>query len=85
MILQSLVIIAFILIIISLGKALFHLVNHKTEEQSQKTFKSLTFRITLSIILFIFLFIAVATSLFKPHGLGSKIHLQKPVQVETTQ
>jgi len=85
MILQSLVIIAFILIIISLGKALFHLVNHKTEEQSQKTVKSLTFRITLSIILFIFLFIAVATSLFKPHGLGSKIHLQKPVQVETTQ
>ena len=85
MILQSLVIIAFILIIISLGKALFHLVNHKTEEQSQKTFKSLTFRITLSIILFIFLFIAVATGLFKPHGLGSKIHLQKPVQVETTQ
>ena len=45
MILQSLVIIAFILIIISLGKALFHLVNHKTEEQSQKTVKSLTFRI----------------------------------------
>jgi O-antigen/teichoic acid export membrane protein len=85
MILQSLVIIAFILIIISLGKALFHLVNHKTEEQSQKTVKSLTFRITLSIILFIFLFIAVATGLFKPHGLGSKIHLQKPVQVETTQ
>ena len=85
MILQSLVIIAFILIIISLGKALFHLVNHKTEELSQKTVKSLTFRITLSIILFIFLFIAVATGLFKPHGLGSKIHLQKPVQSETAQ
>ncbi|MEI8208438.1 MAG: twin transmembrane helix small protein [Methylococcales bacterium] len=85
MILQSLVIIAFILIIISLGKALFHLISHKTEEQSHKTLKSLTFRITLSIILFIFLFIAVATGLFKPHGLGSKMHLQKPVHSETTQ
>ncbi len=85
MILQSLVIIAFILIIISLGKALFHLINHKTEEQSYKTVKSLTFRITLSIILFLFLFIAVATGLFKPHGLGSKIHLQKPVSNEPIQ
>jgi uncharacterized membrane protein len=75
---KSLVIIAFILIIISLGSALFHLVKHKTEEQSEKTVKALTFRITLSILLFIFVFIAVATGIYKPHGLGVKMH--KPAQ-----
>ena len=82
MIIKSVVIIAFILIIISLGSALFHLVNRKTEEQSEKTVKALTFRITLSILLFIFLFIAVATGIFKPHGLGVKIHMQQPAQTD---
>ena len=78
MIIKSLVIIAFILIIISLGSALFHLVNRNTQEQSEKTVKALTFRITLSILLFIFIFIAVATGIYKPHGLGVKMHMQKP-------
>ncbi|MFI3187576.1 MAG: twin transmembrane helix small protein [Methylococcaceae bacterium] len=82
MIIQSIVIIAFMLIIISLGSALFHLVNPKTEQQSKKTVKALTVRITLSILLFIFVFIAVATGLFKPHGLGEKMHMQKPLQTE---
>jgi uncharacterized membrane-anchored protein len=82
MIIKSVVIIAFILIIISLGSALFHLVKHKTEEQSEKTVKALTFRITLSILLFIFVFIAVATGFFKPHGLGVKMQLQKPAQTD---
>ncbi len=82
MIIKSVVIIAFILIIISLGTALFHLVKHKTEEQSEKTVKALTFRITLSILLFIFVFIAVATGIFKPHGLGVKMQLQKPAQTD---
>jgi predicted small integral membrane protein len=82
MIIKSVVIIAFILIIISLGSALFHLVNRKTEEQSEKTVKALTFRITLSILLFIFVFIAVATGIFKPHGLGIKMHMQQPAQTD---
>ncbi len=82
MIIKSVVIIAFILIIISLGSALFHLVNRKTEEQSEKTVKALTFRIALSILLFIFVFIAVATGIFKPHGLGIKVHMQQPAQTE---
>ena len=82
MIIKSIVIIAFILIIVSLGSALFHLVNHKTEEPSEKTVKALTFRITLSILLFIFVFIAVATGIFKPHGLGVKMHMQNPAQTE---
>ena len=85
MIIKSLVIIAFILIIISLGSALFHLVNRKAEEPSEKTVRDLTFRISLSILLFIFLFIAVATGVFKPHGLGEKMHMQKPAQSDRIQ
>jgi hypothetical protein len=80
MIIKIVVIIAFILIIVSLGSALFHLVNRKTEEPSEKTVKALTFRITLSILLFIFVFIAVATGIFKPHGIGAKMHMEKPAQ-----
>ena len=83
MIIKSVVIIAFILIILSLGSALFHLINRKPGEQSEKTVKALTFRITLSILLFVFVFIAVATGIFKPHGLGVNMHLQKPVQTDS--
>jgi hypothetical protein len=82
MIIKSVVIFAFTLIIISLGSALFHLVNRKTEEQSKKTVKALTFRITLSILLFIFVFIAVTTGMLKPHGLGIKMHMQQPAQTD---
>ena len=82
MIIQSIVIITFLLIIISLGSALFHLISHKSEEQSKKTVKSLTFRITLSIILFIFIFIAFSTGLIKPHGVGANIIRQHSTPVE---
>lgn len=78
MIIKSIVIIAFILIIISLGSALFHLVKHKDQEHSEKTAKALTFRIAISLVLFIFVFIALATGLVSPHGIGARIH-QAPV------
>ena len=84
MIIQSIVVIAFILIIFSLGSALFHLVRHESQEHSKKTAKSLTYRILLSIVLFIFLFIAIATGLLKPHGIGSVMHPNKPAQTEST-
>lgn len=74
MIIKTIIIIAFVLIIISLGSALFHLVKHHSSEQSAKTVKALTFRITLSIILFIFLFLAFATGIFKPNGIGMQMH-----------
>jgi len=82
MIIKSLIIIAFILILISLGSALYHLVNRKSGDQSQKTLRDLTFRIGLSMLLFIFLFIAVATGIFEPHGLGEGMQMHKPVQTE---
>ncbi|MCX7102445.1 MAG: twin transmembrane helix small protein [Methylobacter sp.] len=82
MIIKSVVIIAFILIIISLGSALFYLLNPKTKAQSKKTVKALTFRIGLSLMLFIFIFIAVATGLYEPQGIGSRIHNNQQVQTD---
>ena len=81
---KAIVVIAFVLIIISLGLALFSLVTHKPEEQSKKTVKALTFRITLSIILFIFVFIAIATGILKPHGIGAKLQMKKSAEIEST-
>lgn len=77
MLIKSFVIIAFILIIISLGSALFHLVKHKDEEQSHKTVKALTFRIGLSVVLFILIFLAYATGLIKPQGIGARMQQLK--------
>lgn len=83
MIIQSIVTIAFILIIISLGSALYHLVKHQSQEHSEKTAKALTVRISLSVILFIFVFILIATGLYKPHGIGTRMHLKKTGQMES--
>lgn len=66
-------IIIFIAILASLGSALFHLVKPGDAEHSQKTAKALTYRIGLSLVLFILLFIAFATGLFKPSGIGARI------------
>ncbi len=66
--------IAFLLIIVSLGTALFHLV--KNPQQSDKTVKALSMRIGLSLLLF--LFIAIATGLIEPHGIGANMQRQKP-------
>ncbi|MDP3010306.1 MAG: twin transmembrane helix small protein [Methylococcales bacterium] len=79
---KIIVILAFILIIISLGSALFHLIRPKSEEESEKTVKALTFRIVLSLVLFIFVFIMVATGLYKPQGIGAGMLMQKPVATE---
>ncbi|MCD2451766.1 twin transmembrane helix small protein [Methylicorpusculum oleiharenae] len=73
MIIKILIGIAFIGIILSLGSALFHLVK-RTEENSTKTVNALTVRITLSVLLFIFIFIAVVTGLIEPHGIGARLH-----------
>ena len=80
MLFKTLFIIAFLLIIISLGSALFHLVKHQGELESKKTLKALTVRIGLSIALFVMLFIAVATGLIKPHGIGARVAIQEQVK-----
>ena len=75
-------IILFIIILISLGSALFHLVTRKDQDQSKKTAKALTVRIGLSLFLFIMLFIAYATGLVKPEGIGARMQMlkQNPIQ-----
>ena len=57
---KILVLIVFLLILFNLGVALFHLVHPKDAEHSQKTVKALTFRIGLSLLLFIALVIAIS-------------------------
>jgi putative copper export protein len=74
----------FLLIIFSLGSALYHLVKHKEDASSERTVRALTFRIGISVVLFIFVFILVATGVIKPHGIGSKIHPQIQTTPENT-
>lgn len=74
MFIKTLIIIAFLAIIASLGSALFHLVKHKDTANSQKTLKALTFRIGLSVVLFILVVILTATGVIEPSGIGSRIH-----------
>ena len=74
MLIKTLIIVAFLTIIVSLGSALFHIVKHKNDEDSRKTAKALTLRIGLSLGLFILLFIALATGLIQPHGIGARMH-----------
>ena len=73
--LKILIILVFLTIVISLGAALFHLIKHK--ETSAKTIKALTYRISISLALFIALSIALMTGLIKPTGIGMQMQLQK--------
>jgi hypothetical protein len=63
---KYLVIAILILILISLGKALFHLSSSKPE-QSGKMVKALGFRIALSVLLFLLLLIAYSRGWIEPH------------------
>lgn len=54
-------------ILSSLGAGLYYLV--KDRGKSDKTVKALTFRIVLSILLFIILFVLFALGVISPHGL----------------
>lgn len=53
-------------IIASLGKAMFHM--SSGPEDSAKTVRALTFRISLSVALFIVLFVAWYAGALTPHG-----------------
>ena len=55
-------------IVASLGSALFHLV-HDRKGESKSMVRALTVRISLSVALFILLFIAWAAGWIEPHGL----------------
>lgn len=77
MLIKTIAIIAFLAILFSLGKALYHLVKTKDEAQSQKTAKALTYRIGLSLGLFVLLIIALLLGLYQPSGIGARIQQQQ--------
>ena len=67
MIFKIIVLILLAIVLIALGSALYHLVSNKGD--SDKLLKSLTWRIGLSVFIFILLFIGQAIGLITPHGL----------------
>ncbi len=57
-----------LIVLFSLGQALFYLM--KDEGKSDRVLKALTWRIGLSVFIFILLLIGQATGLIQPHGLS---------------
>jgi uncharacterized protein YacL len=76
--LKILIILVFLTILASLGTALYHLIRHK--ESSTKTVKALTYRIGISLVLFILLAIAFMTGLIQPIGRNIQMQMQKDAQ-----
>ena len=64
---RFLVILFLIVIVGSLGSALYYMIRDKG--QSERTVKALTVRITLSIVLFILLIVGYATGIIPRGGL----------------
>ncbi len=60
------VIVLLLMILASLGSGLFFLINDRGK--NRRTVKALTFRIGLSVALFLLLMLAYAAGLIKPHG-----------------
>ncbi|VAW60067.1 hypothetical protein MNBD_GAMMA08-2884 [hydrothermal vent metagenome] len=67
MIFKIFIIFLLLVVLVSLGSALYHLVNNKGD--SEKLVKSLTWRIGLSVGIFILLLIGQALGLIQSHGL----------------
>ncbi len=82
---KLLFILGFVVILASLASALYNLVKNKGEAESQKTFKALRVRISLSILLFVLLFIALGAGLIKPEGIGSRIAAARQTQASAVE
>ncbi|KTD33680.1 hypothetical protein Lnau_2157 [Legionella nautarum] len=66
MLTKAIIIITMLIILFSLGSGLVFLV--RDEGKTKRTVKALTWRIALSLILFLFLFIAFSLGWIKPHA-----------------
>ncbi|MGB4948476.1 MAG: twin transmembrane helix small protein [Candidatus Competibacter denitrificans] len=66
MMFKIVVIVLLLMILASLGSGLFFLINDRGK--NRRTVKALTFRIGLSVALFLLLMLAYAAGLIKPHG-----------------
>ena len=78
MITKIIVIAALLAILTSLGFALKSIV--KDKDNPKRMAKALTTRITLSVLLFIFLLLAFTTGLIKPHGLNPNFTAKEQVK-----
>ncbi|OGV52245.1 MAG: hypothetical protein A3F46_02590 [Legionellales bacterium RIFCSPHIGHO2_12_FULL_42_9] len=67
MLAKLIVVITLLIILFALGSSLFFLV--KDEGKRNRTVKALTWRIGLSLTLFVFLFIAFSLGWIKPHSI----------------
>jgi len=67
MIVKIFIVFVFLAILASLAYGMFYLIHDKG--QSPRTVKALTWRISLSIGLFILLIVGYAAGIVKPHGL----------------
>jgi hypothetical protein len=63
---KIIVVLAFLGIVISLASGLYFLVNDKSD--SRRTLRALTWRVGLSMGLFLFIMILVGLDLIQPHG-----------------
>ena len=68
LIFKAIVVVLLLVILISLASGMVFLIRDKGK--SERTVKSLTLRIVLSVALFILLFIGLASGLIKPHGVN---------------
>ncbi len=67
MIFKTIIVVLLIVVVFILGQALFYLI--KDGAGSDRMLKSLTWRIGLSVFIFILLLIGQAVGLIQPHGL----------------
>lgn len=63
---KAIILIVMLIILIALGSSLVFLV--KDEGKTKRTVKALTWRIGLSLILFLFLFLAFSMGWIQPHA-----------------
>ncbi len=68
MIFKIIILLLLLVVLVSLGQALFYLI--RDEGKSDRMLKFLTWRIGLSVFIFILLLIGQAVGLIHPHGLN---------------
>ena len=66
MLIKLIIVLALVAILYSLGSALFFMV--RSRGQDDRTVRSLTIRVALSVGLFVLLLVAAALGWIKPHG-----------------
>jgi hypothetical protein len=76
--LKALIILVLLVIVISLGQALYYLIHDRN--RSPRTVRALTLRIGLSLGLFLLLMAGFGLGLIKPHGLRPTAPAETPSQ-----